>query len=127
VPSAAGRHLGQPHEERRPHRVVRERLADAARVAAQQPQRLLAQVAGEVDVAVGAHAGREPVDAPVLRGLRGGAAARRDPLARGRGELDVDRLLQRRGGDRRGGERLVSDAQRGHAGATQPQTLEGRW
>ena len=63
APAGAGGHLREPHQQRGAHHLVRQRVAEPARVAAQQPHRVGAQVAVDRDVAVRARrrsCGRTP-------------------------------------------------------------------
>jgi hypothetical protein len=108
---ASGGHLREPHQHGRAHHVLGQRLAEAAGVAAQQPQRVLAEVADDVHVPVGPDARRAAVDGAVRRDRLGRGMAGRHPLARGRGELDVHRPAAGRRRQRRGRERLVTDPQ----------------
>ena len=125
APAGAGRHLREPHQQRGAHHLVRQRVAQPARVAAQEPHRVGAQVAVHGDVAVGAHAGRAAVDLAPRGDRHGGGVAGGHALA-GRGREDRgQRPAARRGGHGGGREGLVSDAQGRHARATQPHGLDG--
>ena len=110
--AAARRHLREPDEDRRPHDVLGQRVAEPAGVAAQEPQRVAAEVAEDVDVPVGADAGGAPVDRAHGRDLLGGAVADHHPLARRGRELHVEGAAAGRRHEGRGRERLVPDAQR---------------
>jgi hypothetical protein len=123
-PAAAGRHLGEPDDERPAHDVGRQRPAHPARVAAQEPDAVRARLLGvDLDVAVGADAGRAAVDVLEVGRRRHGAVGGGHALPRPRGQLELERAVRACGGGEHGGrERFVPEAQ--HGCATQPQTTE---
>ena len=109
--AAARRHLREPHQDRRPHGVVGQRLAQPAGMAAQEPQGVAPEIAEDVDVPVGADAGGAAVDRAHGRDVLGGPVADRHPLARGGRDLHVEGTAAGRRHEGRGRERLVPDAQ----------------
>ena len=120
LPPAPGAICDEPHQQRGAHHLVRQRVAEPARVAAQEPHRVGAEVPVHGHVAVGAHAGRAAVDlAP--RGHRHGHGVAGGHALAGRGrEHRGQRPAARRGRHGGGRERLVSDAHRRPCRATQP-------
>ena len=109
--AAARGHLREPHEHRRTHDILRQRLADTACVAAQEAQRVAREVVGDVDVAVGPDPGRAAIDRPVRRRLLGGFVAARHPCARRCRQLHRERAAARRLRQRGGRERRVTEAE----------------